>query len=159
MRDLTTSKMSIKLLKLGIMWWVCWVCVHVPHTCEDPHSSVHGINVPADQHLHEQRKQLWPRLGPVPVSDGWDGVCNAGADLADGLPQSTRQQLSNGSFSLNGEDGGLIFRAKICACGQIKPDGPTWSVVSGGLNFSDWEHQWVSTYCFRMTDASCKHEF
>lgn len=32
----------------------------------------------------------------------------------------------------------------------------TWSVVSGGLNFSDWEHQWVSTYCFSMTDANCK---
>lgn len=32
----------------------------------------------------------------------------------------------------------------------------TWSVVSGGLNFSDWEHQWVSTYCLRITDANCK---
>lgn len=32
----------------------------------------------------------------------------------------------------------------------------TLSVVSGGLNFSDWAHQWVSTYCFRMTDASCE---
>lgn len=31
----------------------------------------------------------------------------------------------------------------------------TLSVVSGGLNFSEWAHQWVSTYCFRMTDASC----
>lgn len=32
----------------------------------------------------------------------------------------------------------------------------TLSVVSGGLNFSEWAHQCVSTYCFRMTDASCE---
>lgn len=42
---------------------------------------------------------------------------------------------------------------------SFKPDNVkpslTLSVVSGGLNFSDWEHQWVSTYCFRITDASC----
>lgn len=41
----------------------------------------------------------------------------------------------------------------------FKPDNVkpilTLSVVSGGLNFSDWEHQWVSTYCLRITDASC----
>lgn len=37
---------------------------------------------------------------------------------------------------------------------KVKPS-LTLSVVSGGLNFSDWEHQWVSTYCLRITDASC----
>lgn len=79
------------------------------HTCEDPHGPVHGIDVSADQHLHQQCKQLWPRLRPVPVGDGRDGVRDAGTNFADGLPQSAWQQLSNGGFGLNGEDGGLTF--------------------------------------------------
>lgn len=29
-------------------------------------------------------------------------------------------------------------------------------MVSGGLYFSDWAHQCVSTYCFRMTEANYK---
>lgn len=93
------------------------MCVFVfvsQHTCEDPHGPVHSVDVSADQHLHQQRKQLWPRLGPVPVRDGRNGVRDAGANFADGLSQSAWQQLSNGSFGLDGEDGRRTVRTKIC---------------------------------------------
>lgn len=62
-----------------------------PQTCEDPHGPVHGIDVTADQHFHQQVEELWPGLRPVPVGDGRHGVCDTGADFADGLSQATWQ--------------------------------------------------------------------
>lgn len=69
-------------------------------TCKDPHGPVHGTDVPADQHLHQEGEELRPGLGPVPVGDGRHGVRHAGADFADGLPQAAGQQLSDGGFGL-----------------------------------------------------------
>lgn len=70
------------------------------HTREHPHGPVHGINVSADQHLHQEGEELRPRLRPVPVGDGRHGVRNTGADFADGLPQTAGQQLPDGGFRL-----------------------------------------------------------
>lgn len=65
---------------------------------------MNGVHLSTDQHLHQQGKELWPRLGPVPVGDGGHGVGDAGADFADRLPQPPRQQLLDGGFSLAGRD-------------------------------------------------------
>lgn len=81
------------------------MCVNVyPITCEDPHGPVHSIDISADQHLHQEGKQLRPGLRPVPVGNGRHGVRNTGADFTDGLPQSAWQQLPDGSFSLKGDN-------------------------------------------------------
>lgn len=40
------------------------------HTCEHSHGSVHGVDIAADQHLHEEVEELGPGLGPVPVGNG-----------------------------------------------------------------------------------------
>lgn len=82
---------------------VCVLMCTLLHTCEDPHSSVHSVDISADQHLHKQGEELRPGLRPVPVSDGRHGICNTRADFADCLPQTTRQQLPDGSFSLEGK--------------------------------------------------------
>lgn len=74
------------------------------HTREHPHGPVHGINVSTDQHLHQEGEELRPRLRPVPVGDGWHGVCNTGADFADWLPQTAGQQLPDGGFCLEGNN-------------------------------------------------------
>ena len=74
------------------------------HTCENPHGPVHGTDVSADQHLHQQGEELRPGLGPVPVGDGRHGVGDTGADFADGLSQAAGQQLPDGSFSLEEEN-------------------------------------------------------
>ena len=74
-------------------------------TCEDPHGTVHGVDIPADQHLHQQVEELGPGLGPVPVGDGRDSVRHAGAHLADGFPEPSGKQLSDGSLSLGGRTG------------------------------------------------------
>lgn len=80
-------------------------CVFVLlHTCEDPHGSMHSIDVSTDQHLHQLVEQLRPGLRPVPVCNGWHGVSDAGADLADRLAQAAWQQLPDGCFSLGGVD-------------------------------------------------------
>lgn len=69
-------------------------------TCKDPHGPVHGTNVAANQHFHQQGEELRPSLGPVPVCDGWHGVRDAGAHLADGFAQAAGQQAPDGGFGL-----------------------------------------------------------
>lgn len=61
---------------------------------------MHCVDIPADQHLHEEVEELGPGLGPVPVGDGGHGVGHAGAHLADGLPQPVGQQLPDCNFGL-----------------------------------------------------------
>lgn len=82
------------------------MCVSL-RACEDPHGPVHSVDISADQHLHQQGEQLRPGLRPVPVGDGRHGVRNAGADFADCLPQTAWEQLSDGSFSLERDDGNI----------------------------------------------------
>lgn len=82
------------------------MCVS-PQTCEDPHGPVHSVDISADQHLHQKGEELRPGFRPVPVGDGRHGVRNTGADFADRLPQTTRQQLPDGCFSLEGDSKNL----------------------------------------------------
>lgn len=89
------------------------------HTCEDPHGSMHGIDISADQHLHQQGEQLRPGLGPVPVGDGRHSVRNTGTDFADRLPQTAWQQLPDGSFSLQGDNSGLT---RFSSEGPLRPN-------------------------------------
>lgn len=68
---------------------VFFMCMWL-HTSEDPHGPVHSADITTDQHFHKQRKELRPSLRPVPVGDGWNGVSYAGADFANGLPETPR---------------------------------------------------------------------
>lgn len=71
-------------------------------TCEDPHGTMYCTDISTDQQLHQQGEELRPRLRPVPVGDGRNGVRHAGTHFADRLLQTSRQQLPNGSLSLQG---------------------------------------------------------
>ena len=81
---------------------------------------MNSIDISANQHLHQQGEQLRPGLGPVPVGDGWHGICNTGADFADRLSQTAGQQPSNGGFSLDGDTRVWQHSAQKLLWGQIE---------------------------------------
>ena len=81
---------------------------------------MHSINISTDQHLHQEREELGPRLRPVPVSNSRHRISNAGANFADRLPQTARQQLPDGSFSLKENNRSLKSSAFKSFRDQIK---------------------------------------
>lgn len=127
-------------------------------TSEDPHGAMYSVNIPTGQHVHEELEEPGPSFRPVPVCNSRHGVGHAGAHLTDGLPQTTWKQLTDRSFGLNrkghGKQINIMPHLQYSKTSRHKYPSLTHSVVSGGLYFSDWAHQWVSTYCFRMTEAN-----
>lgn len=100
---------------------------------------MHSADIAADQHLHQEGKELRPGLGPVPVGDGGHSVRHAGAHFADGLPQAARQQLSDGGFGLEkaGQREGLFddIQEKPCVDTNCGAEGDSGG--SPGLWFQE----------------------